>query len=1012
MTPQAAAQAVKNLDYVKHDGTVLRVRYTNKYYNAAHRGPPNGKKKGHHRQYNEVESEEICLSAEHKGWKASSLSSSRHHGDHSKSFSSKKKSYQSKSNRRDDITPEEIYFASGSSSSQCHKPSITDTQNESGASDSLGKSVRAENASMAEKGADFSTCPSESVKSPENTTLIEQGLNRATFSQRETFELELGSQAVGDPSAPDLIIKDHSLPLPMEKSQNDRIPVMEPRANQINLVSSTSQALLGTPDLQRLSDTENSRLSDETRWRPERQTTNTAKQKELSLQNEQVIVKAVPSEVDVPSQMKGKSFVSDTNKDSKLVIGFVTSEANFGNIVKQQTQTETDSPSKNQLMGVSQTSYVGYIIGETQLSRSTDLEAARDSLRMDPSSTCRTDGLVSSPISESSAISQTHVTFAAKAVVEEESKVLPMGVDDVLILNSPTWPDQMKNGGAEKISSLQTAVVTHKKKRKVITPVKNNISRACDTPQSSHSPMGVEMTQKVDQDDAEKGMSPETKCEKDLTQGAGKRISNLETTMDPANWTHESTSSHPADSSNFFETTSQKPVSVASRPRKTKGKKVHKSKGKGKAKPVQTSSKSPAEPPEVVERAASSYARYLPAPETPFIVENTDIAQPFEMDEKEKGYEDSESSPTSQGSSTFDEVELTRNYPVEVKEYWKAFSNIFGASPVDDPNQTMISSLEANQDVGDYSESHSPSTVLGDAQMPDLGEDNCGLGTSNTVDDPFLTPEAVARAKQILQTCAELAHPRSKTVTKPKTHVLENASQYRTSTADATESAVPDQKTFAPQSQCSSPSSADDNALTPSHSSPDSCIHPVTINSNGSTKTPQQCPPRHGWRLKGRDGSFDHSGSGSRPQTSQAPCIHACTDSSSSLRTLTIDQSSESSSVQSEDDVTEKEEDYQLVVEAKGSLSTSSQLPLLSFYPSHPTGTPMQTEGTQLQGGDVVELASTDNGDKEVVKVTRDPQVLTLTDRDGVERDYVERRDYSVVRQEEIWGYAAKVWSG
>lgn len=194
---------------------------------------------------------------------------------------------------------------------------------------------------------------------------------------------------------------------------------------------------------------------------------------------------------------------------------------------------------------------------------------------------------------------------------------------------------------------------------------------------------------------------------------------------------------------------------------------------------------------------------------------------------------------------------------------------------------------------------------------------------------------------------------------------------------------------------------------------PDSQTDKSTVSnvkaSSESMGVPRQSPPRQGWRLQGPRESNWYSRSRIRPQTPPNSNAHTITGSLSSLETLTDDESSESSSLQSGDGSIDQGGEEHAVNNAEDSSRPAPRKPVTTYYPCHPAAIPLQPKGpSTLQPGDVLEVAHDSDGNRNFMNIVQD---WSITDVMGVARDVVERRDSRVVPPQQVWGYAERVWN-
>ena len=879
------------------------------------------------------------------------------------------------------------HTVSGSTFGQHHERSFSAVRNENAAINPPVTGKSTENPPTIKQEENTVTDSPATREKPDDASWTEQQSDLVFALRRESGVLESGSRIAVDASALDLSIKDSSTTSPKPMVQTDETSPTDPQADQTKNTSvSSSLTPVDISTLQPPSGSQNLRLPGKIRKRLEQRASKATKQKEAAQQDEQSQQSVISGKAKVRDQRSANYNTSNVESDTKLTSQRSVSKTIPGDGAERKTQSERNSQPEESTVESHQATSVGDINEGLQPTQATASEATtKNPSKKDPSALrpCFIDHVVApQTLAESFNASPHQISSTSKAVDMPETSTM----DDKDNLKSPRSSKPVEMDQTENPPSPQTPITTHKKKRKIVTPGKNKVTRVGDPQPSSTSPDDAEPSQEVTPKAAEGGLLLEQVDQEHVTQGTESRSGHPETMGDEkaGRICDESSFPHRADSSaSSLEQLSPR----KSRPSKTKAKKGRKSKRKGKAK---SGKQTPETPAEVLEEAskASSYIRSLPAPETPFLVDDAHITPLVKSDEGEKSHGRITSSSTREGPSTCSREELEQYHHLKKTLYWPQLSKIIGGPSVPDPSSPIVPVREEDHDDGSLGASQPSSTVLNDVKIPDSDGKNGEArrtSTGDPADDEFtrVAPEAVARAKQVLQTCAELAHPGSSGVAEPRPGSFGSVPQYQIPAADGAESSLRDSHALAEKS---APSNAND------------C---VSSNSPaGSMKAKHR-------KVQDPDGSLGCSGREPGAQSQQTSFSRVRTDSSSSERTRTADASSESSNIQSEDEATEKAARKQAATKGVGNLSFPLLDPVTSCYPCHSSEAGLG----DLEDGDVVEVIPTDGGDSEVVKVVREERAWQLTDRDGVERDLVERRDYSVVPEPEVWGYAQKVWN-
>lgn len=1028
LTEEAAARAIDGLNYRNYEDMALRVRYAwqiKKYGDAIHRISPACVLNDDSSDQHDAISLDGYISShsESKGRDVTSRSLGRKDGDPPKTYLSKVKCL-SKPKWQSDKTIETPNNVSGSSSRQHHETSFSSAQNRNVAADSgeVSESIKGTaTVELDRKPAQSFSGLHDSLQIPPTTedelgitkdiskvdeslqelSIVEEGVKIAQDSPKMSEGLETSSkleqkvvpdvpkqqkstepmedtEALADAPALNSSDMDHSQTSPQKMSETGIVPAAEPQVNQDTKASVPSLASVDNSDLLLLSGTKDSnRLSHKVRWKLQQRAVKAAKQK-MNLENEQK--KSGAKGVGCLAETSGESIALDVKSEGT---DSSVSEKILTDIAQQQTKVETDSQ------------------------RSSDENSRSGSVGQ----------------TESSIGTQNQVPLASQTVGAPET--LSTTVNETLSADWPSLPNRVEVDGTEASPLSQTPATSQKKKkkkkRKNATMVETNaetVSKSEPNPSIIKNSTNFEiLLDHIDEECATRGIgSPDGTSETLIDDEV------LERTCEPVD---------PLRTESVTPTQDH-PVSKASGPKNTKNRKARKSKGKGKAKSAGGSSQTPAfpsgepaeasaVPSEKLAKAAAFVVRFFPEAEAPVLTDKTHDVPAIEIDEKEKGQthtvppidgDEKENGQTnilpslkidekgkggkkSKSKSTAEEPhvcsrrELTRYHRLKENNYWSVLSKIIQRPTVPDPSSSMKPMPEKPQDVeiGEPCVAHSQPMESGEANSSAptnrSGEANAAVDNVNRI-----SPGAVVQAERPVQTFGDLAIPGSSTVAKSQLSSFESAPHHDSSTTGATEFSLPDPKVAVGHSN-----------LPPGLS----LICQPEAADIGS-------PPKPVLAL-----------SKTPPETPQTPYTRTRTGSSCSLGILSSDESSESSNVQSEDDLAENDGEEHAASKAKDGPPSPSGIPSFAVYPFHPSVGPspsapilQSSEPSSLQFGDFLEVASGLDGEERLVKVLRDIEAREASNLklDENERDHVERQDAHAVRLEEPWGNSKKVWIG
>ena len=823
----------------------------------------------------------------------------------------------------------------------------------------------------------------------QNSSKVEQNAGLDLPKQHQSAEPEQDSGALADAPVVDSSMQNHSESLPRKITEAHLAQATKPQSNRDGDVSTSS---LGPQD-----NSVSPRLPHKIRWKLQQRATKAAKQKK-DLEKEQQ--KSAVKEVGISVETSLESILLDVKSE-----------------VNDPSGSENVPPDPAQ----------------QQLKRETDLQKSLDE---NPQSE-------SIGLKESSVNTQNQVPSASKSV--EAPETLPIGISGTSSADWPSLPQRVEVDRTEASPLPDTPVSTQptKKKKK---KQKNSTTVPKDVETASKPELNTNIVQKstvveipldpVHQECATHSIengddSPKTLRDEQATEKNCERIGPLRT---------ESVTPTP-----------DRPDPTTSQLTNTKSKKARKSKGKKKAKSAEGSSQTTAFPSEESAEAVAApseettqavaapseettqasavpseepaeasaiFIRFRPAPETPFVVDQTQDTLPGKINGKEKdqtqaasltdGDEDGEGRThtilpvetkkkrkgrnKNKSTSSADEPhvcsrrELTQYHYLKDKHYLPERSKTIRGLAIPDPISSMGPMTENLQDV----EVEEPG--ISQAQAKESSEAGSAAsmnqqGAWKTPEDEFKgnSLEAVVRAERFLQNLGELAHPGSGTVTNAKPLNFESAPHLDSSAAETTEIYLTDlaaaMETVEVASALSLMRQPGADLRSPSN------FVAASSDVAGPSKTP--------------------------PLTPQTPYTRTCTESSSSLGNLSDDESAESSTLQSEDDSTDNGGEERATATVEDG-SPSPRMPPYTAYPFHPSAGPVRSaQSPAWQDGDVLEVITGVDGQKTLVKVSQDKTETKLSNTEGqqgTERDSVERRDTRVTIPEQQWGYSKNVW--
>ncbi len=642
---------------------------------------------------------------------------------------------------------------------------------------------------------------------------------------------------------------------------------------------------------------------------------------------------------------------------------------------------------------------------------------------------------------------QPDVVVATSSVAErpkssEAPEVSPTNVDETSSMEMPNGRQRLEIYGPE---TPWTTIVTHKKKQKNLAPVKKNVETTCNTSHSGGPPSKPEPNPSKTQNATIHEVLFDRIDENCVTHSMGSGASSpgrMEDNEDSGSVSETTGPSHAELDPHI-----QDSIPETCAGTKTNRKRIRKAKGKAKPKSAKRPLRTPVVPSIEARGTSASYVRSLPEPETPFLVDNADDMPPANI--AGQGNDHGTSSINQERPPTYSRKELSQYHNLKDRDYWPQIVKVMqgaGGFTVPDPAASTVPTSEECQDSGRSNVSYSQSPAPCVTKLPvreNIGFEFTHPDSHNLACDR-VRPESGTRAEKFLQTCAQLCPPWVSEVAPPKTCEI---GKDQIPLAGAAEAAVPDVRVlpsisnlfgdslFGQPSSGSGSHETVDGPLKKFHSwgitSPkrwaslskssyssilanpgDACTEAdgrtgqITAEnlkaSSESTETLRGDSPRGGRSVQDPLESSRHSKSSTPPRTPQTLYTPTCTNSSSSQGTLSDDESSESSNAQSGNEHVANETDY--------IRPSPPRTPIYTLYPCHPPAAPpSQTPDLpQLQCGDVVEVAPT--GNREIMTVTRDDKILRITDKDGEEREPVERRDTAVVIEEETWGLPEKVW--
>ena len=423
-------------------------------------------------------------------------------------------------------------------------------------------------------------------------------------------------------------------------------------------------------------------------------------------------------------------------------------------------------------------------------------------------------------------------------------------------------------------------------------------------------------------------------------------------------------------------------------------------------------------PSEESAEAPALLIRFRPAPETPFVADQTQDTLPGKIDEKEddqtqstsltdgdqngegwshtilpveakkkrKGRNKNKSTSSVEGPHVCSRRELTQYHHLKDRDYLPQRSKTIRGLTVPDPISSVGPMTENLQDfdVEEPDVSHAQAKESSEASsVPSMNQKEAWKTPENELKGNSL--EAFMLAENFLQSLGKLAHPGSGTVTNPQPLNLDSTPHHDSSAAETTELYLTDlataMETVEVASTLSSMRQPGVDLGSPSN------FVAASSDVAGPSKTP--------------------------PLTPQTPYTRTCTESSSSLGNVSDDESTESSTLHSEDDSTDNGGEESAIATAEDG-SPSPRMPPYTAYPFHPsTGPPRSAQSPAWQDGDVLEVMTGVGGQKTLVKVSQDKKETKMSNvegQPGIERDSVERRDPRVTIPEQSWGYSKNVW--
>lgn len=849
--------------------------------------------------------------------------------------------------------------------------------------------VAENSSSTAEQGVQVAKDPSSTVEqgvkaAKDSSSTVEQGVKVAKDSsilsdslpnsseiepkalpdvakQQKSAEPGRGGGALADALTVDLSTQDHSQTLPRNMTETDSVLAAEPQANQ--------DADASTSSLAAEDNSVSIRLSHKLRWKIQQRATKAAKQKQI-LEKEQQ--QSGAKDIGISVETSGGSIGLDTKSEGN---DLSVSENVPSDAAKQQLQLETDLQNSSDENSQSET------IGRT----------------------------------ESSIATQNQIPSASQCV--EAPETLSMGVSETSSADWPSLPKRVEVDGTEASPSLETAVSTQqtkkkKKKQKNSTTVPKDVETAC---KPEPSPDVIEKAADIE-------TLPDQVHETDI-RGDGDGNSGI-----PIDEEATERKCEPIDPlrTESITPTPDHPDSTTAQPKNTKSRKGRKSKGKKKAKSAEGSSQTPAFPAEesaealaasskeVLTQASAvpsggsaeaeaSVRRIPPAPETPYLAEQTQDNLPVEVDKKEtdqthvvrptdsddkgegqtrtiipveinkqrKERQKNKSTSTAEEPHICSRRELTRYHYLKDRDYWPQISKIIREQTDSDSSLSTEAMPEnpRNSEVGEPG--------VSDSQPINPVEANPAASTVDSVEGKMAegefkgnSPEVVIRARQFLQALGQLDNTGSGTAAKPKLSNVESANERDSSAAGIKESSIPN------------PKAVIEHAGLPS-----------ALSTVGQSVADLESPPKSTAASSGAAGSSN---------TPPAPYTRTGTESSPSLGKLSDYESSESSTLQSDDeDSTDNSVEEPAV----------TREPYYSIYPFHPSARPAGIPQSQLfQTGDVLREKISGDGRKILVRDRGEMEISGEVLEEEKEREKVERQDTHVILRKEPWGYTKSVW--
>ena len=1069
LTEEAADRAINGLNFGKYDDMLLKVRYSQhprKYDGSSHRTSPEGSKFESPNQDGTMSLAENISPRESKGRDTAGPSLGRRRGDPTRMSHSEQSKPPAKSKLRNGKAIETPNTVSESSSRHHHKTSFSSAQDVTVATHSRevseGSNVavtmnketkiaehssrlsqRPEKTLTSEKGREIpqessvvnesplrSSTAEQEVKGTENSSstlekeakvaedsssaveqeakvaeysssTVEQGVMAAKDSsilsdplpkvseieqkavmdvskEHKSAESGQGGEALANIPTIDSRIQSHSQTFPQTMTKNDSVRATQPQANRDTNTSVSSLAA----DDNSVSD----RRSHKFRWKLQQRAAKAAKQRKMLEKEQQKLV------------AKDAGVLVETGEESIL----------------SDTKSEENDPSASENVHAE--------TAQRQIQPETDLQSS-----LDEKSHSETVGPT-----ESSIAMQNQIPLASKSV--EAPETLPIDINETSCTDWPSLPKRVELDRTEASPLPETPPVTQQTKKK-----KKKQKNSTAVPKDVETSGKPEPTPSV----IEKATDIETlpdqfhgECATDIT---GDGDGNAGISFNEVATERKGESLEPLRTESVTPTPDH-PGSTTAQPLNTKSKKARKSKGKRKGKPAEESSQVPAcsseqvaealvalskgvaqasaVPSEESAEAKASLKRYLPAPETPFLTEQTQNILPVETDEKDKDQthialpfnsDDKGEGQTNtivpvetdkkrkrrkknKFTSTAEEPhicsrkELSRYHSLKDRDYWPQLSKIIrghstpGLNSSTEPMPENLQKSEAGEPDVSYSE-HKNSVEANSAVSVDQSVE----GKMAEGEFRAKSPEVVIRARKFLEALGKLADPGSETLAKPKSLDLESVHDHNSSASGTNESSIPNPKAI---SEHASPPSALSSVRQP--------IADVESSSKSVKAFSEAVGPPNTPLL-----------------TPQTPYTRSGTESSSSLGNFSDDESSDSSTLQSDgDDSTDNGGEDPRTVAAEDVSSSSRQN---RTRPFHPSAKPSEHRlPPDWQPGDHVQVKSTPDGKTIVTKISQDEQkeeeLSNVEEEDEKERDHVERRDSHVTLEKQPWGYEEKVW--